>query len=106
MLGAFGLGQLEARAVEWRAGRRVVRDALGVVTANQAAVPGPLRIERDVGSDVALAEARIPQQLCAWLLLQQLDQTPAQRQRAAFATVRAAAHHNVHVCSVTKGLLM
>ena len=77
MLGAFGLGQFERWAVERLAGCRVMQHALGVVAADQAAVPDPFWIERDIWPEIALAKARIAQQTCAWLVLEQLDQTSA-----------------------------
>ena len=45
--------------------------------ADQTAVPRALWVEGDVGPEIALAKARIAQQTCVWLVLQQLDQAPA-----------------------------
>jgi hypothetical protein len=77
VLGAIDLGQVERRAFEWLAGRRVMHDTFGVVAADQTAVPHALWIKGDVRPEIALAKTRIAQQTCVWLVLQQLDQAPA-----------------------------
>jgi hypothetical protein len=96
VLGALCFGQAQRGFFKRVASDRMPGDPLRVLAADQSAVPDALRIEGHVRSEIALAEARVPDQVCVWLAPQQLDQPLAKWHPAALATVRSTAHHDVH----------
>ncbi len=106
MLGALDLGQAQWGLAERFTRGGVFDHALRVGAAHEAAVPYALGIERHIRPEIALSKARIANQARVWLIPQQLDQTLAERQRATLATMRTAAHHDVHAMKRNETLLM
>jgi hypothetical protein len=79
VLASLVLGQRQRRPAQAIDAQRVPHDTLGIVSVREPAVPVGLWIEGNVRSLLALAEARIPEQVCLGLAAKQLNQTSPKR---------------------------
>jgi hypothetical protein len=79
VLAPLVLWQLERRLAQWRFAARVADDAFGILRLIEPAVPHALGVEGDVRAGLALAEARVAQQVRLGIAFEQLDEATAQR---------------------------